>query len=110
MKKNEDFRRKVESNKLECRLEQYSEVDKLKIYYGHLKNTVLTWDQVNTLKGAESRIINSKNYNPRVIEMFTKSVTPDIEPKCCVENFIQYLSLRLIFGRRFMRNYPKKPK
>ena len=51
LKKNEDFRRKVESNKLECRLEQYSEVDKLKIYYGHLKNTVLTWDQVNILKG-----------------------------------------------------------
>ena len=110
LKKNEDFRRKVESNKLECRLDQYSEADKLKIYYGHLKNTVLTWDQVNALKGAERRIINSKNYNPRVIEMFTKSVTPDIEPQCCVENFIQYLECPVDFWKKIFTELSQEAK
>lgn len=65
---------------------------------------------MNTLKGAESRIINSKNYNPRVIEMFTKSVTPDIEPKCCVENFIQYLECPVDFWKKIYAELSQEAK
>lgn len=100
LKKNEDFRRMVDSNKLDCRMEQYSQVDRLRIYYGHLKEVSLTWEQVNALRDAGYSIINSDNYNPRVIALFTKSITPDMEPESCVEKFRGYLDCPIDFWKK----------
>ncbi len=100
LKNNEDFRRLVESNKLDCRIEQYSEADKLRIYYGHLREVSLTWEQVNLLRDAGISIIASKNYNPRVIELFTKSITPNMDPRLCVEDFKRYINCPIDFWKK----------
>ena len=103
LKNNEDFRRLVESNKLDCRIEQYSEADKLRIYYGHLREVSLTWEQVNLLRDAGISIIASKNYNPRVIELFTKSITPNMDPRLCVEDFKRYINCPIDFWKKIFK-------
>lgn len=100
LKKNEEFRRLVEAHKLECRMKRYSREDKLRIYYGHLKYAHLTWEQLHRLLNIGSNIISSPNYNPRVIEMFIQSITPEMTPTRCEENFRQYLDCPMDFWKR----------
>ena len=91
LKQNEDFRRIVEREGLECRIEQYSRTDRLRIYFGHLRNSALTCGQVNALLKAGRQVILSSNYNPRIIELYTKTIRPEDAPQLCVEKFFQYL-------------------
>ena len=110
LEKNADFRRLVESNKLDCRIEDYSELDKLRIYYGHLKYTSLTWNQAYEFRQVEQDVIDSPNYNPRVIEMFTKSITPDLEPVLCVEKFFDYLDCPSDFWKQIFNELSQEAK
>ena len=110
LEKNADFRRLVEVNKLDCHIENYSKVDRLKIYYGHLKSTSLTWDQVNELRRIEQIVIDSPNYNPRVIEMFTKSITPDMEAEVCAEKFLAYLNCPTDFWKQIFGELSQEAK
>ena len=92
LKQNEDMRRNMEKNKLECRLEDYSNVEKVKIYLEHLKKAMLTPNQLNELFHMHRSIVSSPNYNPRVIEAFVKDiVTPDMKPEECSDQFLNYL-------------------
>ena len=91
LKQNEDLRHMIESFKLECIIEQYSDSDKLKIYYGHLKNSRLTWKQLNALVNIYDHVIESENYNPRVIEMFLNTVETSLDANECAEAFLNYI-------------------
>lgn len=110
LKKNEEFRRLVKNYKLDCRVEQYSKPDKLRIYYGHLKNASLTWSQVKRLSGAGSKIIKSPNYNPRVIETFVGTITPDMTPDDCVKEFFQYLNCPMDFWKKIFEELSQEAK
>lgn len=104
LKKNEEFRKLAETLKLNCRIDQYSREDKLRIYYGHLKYTSLTWEQVNVLSGIGYEVIYSSNYNPRVIEMFLETINPAMLPDRCKEEFLQHLDCPMDFGRGYSKN------
>ena len=110
LKKNEEFRRLVKNYKLDCRVEQYSNPDKLRIYYGHLKNASLTWSQVKRLSGAGSEIIKSPNYNPRVIETFVGMISPDMTPDDCVEQFFRYLNCPTDFWKKIFEELSQEAK
>ena len=110
LKKNEEFRRLVETHKLECRIKQYSREDKLRIYYGHLKYGHLTWEQMRRLVNIGSEIIYSPNYNPRVIEKFIQSITPEMTPGRCEVEFLQYLDCPMDFWKRIFEELSQEAK
>ena len=62
LKYNEELRNIVKKYKLECLIQQYSDADKLQIYYGHLKHAELAWKQTYELMKHGNLVINSKNY------------------------------------------------
>lgn len=100
LKKNEDFRRLVKNNKLDCHIEQYSKVDKLRIYFGLLRNSNMTWKQMNSLTIEGNRIIESSNYNPRVISDFINTIIPQTEPNDCVQSLYHYLDCPIDFWKK----------
>ena len=110
LKKNEEFRKLVETYKLNCRVGQYSREDKLRIYHGHLKSASLTWKQLQSLRDADYEIIESSNYNPRVIERFLQSITPEMPPKECVDNFIRYLDCPVDFWKKIFEELSMEAK
>ena len=110
LKENEELRRLLEEYKLECRITQYSDADKLQIYYGHLKHAGLTWEQTKALQRNEHRVISSRNYNPRVIELFTKSITVDMSPNECVAAFDRYLKCPLDFWKKIFNDLSQEAK
>lgn len=91
LKKHADLREIIEKYKLEYTLEEYSDVDKVQIYFGHLKQSKLTWKQLHQLFYAHESVIQSPNYNPRVIDMFLKNVDTKESPEQCEERFFSYL-------------------
>lgn len=91
LKQNAQLRNLVMKYKLECRILQYSDADKLQIYYGHLKNAELTWHQTAWLKDSGIWVIHSRNYNPRVLAQFVKSIETDKSPEECVDDLEKYL-------------------
>ena len=110
LKKNEEFRKLAETLKLNCRIDQYSREDKLRIYYGHLKYTSLTWEQVNVLSGIGYEVIYSSNYNPRVIEMFLETINPAMLPDRCKEEFLQHLDCPMDFWERIFEELSQEAK
>ena len=91
LKQNAQLRNLVMKYKLECRILQYSDADKLQIYYGHLKTAELTWHQTAWLKDSGIWVIHSRNYNPRVLAQFVKSIETDKSPEECVDDLEKYL-------------------
>ncbi|HHV08780.1 MAG TPA: hypothetical protein GXX75_00685 [Clostridiales bacterium] len=91
LKKHADLREIIGKYKLECLLEEYSPVDKVRIYFGHLKRSNLTWEQLKQLFDAHKLVIDSPNYNPRVVEMFLKQTDPEESPQDCEDRFFSYL-------------------
>ena len=67
LEQNEDFRRFVEQHKIDFRMEEYGKADRLRIYLGHLKNSSLTWNQLQAMSSAGEEVIYSHNYIPRLI-------------------------------------------
>lgn len=110
LKKNEEFRKLVETYKLDCRIGQYSREDKLRIYYGHLKSASLTWEQMQSLREADFEIIESSNYNPRVIEKFLQSITPEMPPGECAANFFRYLDCPVDFWKKIFEELSMEAK
>lgn len=91
LKQNAQLRNLVMKYKLECRVLQYSNADKLQIYYGHLRSAELTWQQTARLKDGGIWVIHSPNYNPRVLAQFVKSIETDKKPEECVDDLEKYL-------------------
>lgn len=91
LKLNEDFRLMSEKYKMTLHLEHYSKADRLRIYYGHIRNTSLTWKQADALVKAGNSIIISSNYNPRVLEDYMQTITTDQEPRICVKELRHFL-------------------
>ena len=110
LKENEELRELVTGNKLACRIEQYSREDKLQIYYGHLKYAKLTWGQTMELKIQGEAVMHSQYYNPRVIELFTKSVSVNMSPEECVETFEQYLKCPVDFWKKIFHDLSQEAK
>ena len=110
LEQNEELRRMVEEYKLECRVERYTNTEKLRIYYGHLKNSRLTWEQTRELQRNYHRVIYSPNYNPRVIKLFTEYITPDMSPEECVEEFDKYIQCPSDFWKRIFRDLSSEAK
>ena len=109
LKQNEELRKLIEKHKLECQITQYSEADRLKIYYGHLKLADLTWNQMLALKECDDYVVYSKNYNPRVLELFFKNyVKNDIKPKKCVDSLKKYLECPMDFWEDTFRGLSKE--
>lgn len=81
LKRHEDIRKIIESNKLECRLVQYSLTERQEIYYQHIRKADMNYDQMQKLFDAGDWIIESKNYNLRVIDMFVNQVRDEDKPE-----------------------------
>ena len=103
LKRHADFRRLVECDKLDLRMAQYSEADRLQIYLAHLKASPLTWKQLSSLYQLGTTVMHSPNFNPRVIGEFTKSITPDMDARKCCEDFLHYLDYPLDFWERIFQ-------
>ena len=108
LKQNAELRRLVERYKLECRIEQYSEADKLRIYYGHLRYGGLTWEQTKALQKHDYHVICSDNYNPRVIASFVQSVDCGMPPQACVEALDRYLECPEDFWEKIVHDLSRE--
>lgn len=104
LERNEEFRRFVERNRIDFRMEEYHKADKLRIYYGHLKNFSLTWEQLEHLADDGDQVIESPNYNPRVLSEFIQSITPDMSPQQCSDELFEYLECPEAFWRKIYRD------
>ncbi len=89
--KHASLKEVVEKYKLECRLDEYRESEKVKIFFGHLKKSNLTWQQTEVMFDIHRAIVNHANYNPRIIEMFLRNVDIEKEPEECIEDFWNYI-------------------
>ena len=110
LEQNEELRRMVKDYELECRVEQYSDEEKLQIYYGHLKSSCLTWEQTRELQSHYRRVIYSPNYNPRVIELFTKHIKPDMPAEKCVAEFDKYIECPHEFWKKIFHDLSDEAK
>ncbi|WP_315108259.1 hypothetical protein [Clostridium intestinale] len=108
--KHADFKEIIEKYKLECKLEKYSDKEKLKIFFGHLKKSRLNWQQTEALFNEHKEIIKHANYNPRVIEMFLKQVDINENKYECVEKFWCYLECPENFLSSIFNNLSKESK
>lgn len=91
LEKHAELKEVIGKYKLECRLEEYSEVEKARIFFGHLQQSKLNWQQTQALFREHKEIVRHANYNPRVIEMFLQNVELTEHPKECVEHFWDYI-------------------
>ena len=110
LEQNEELRRLVKDYELECRVEQYSDAEKLRIYYGHLKSSCLTWEQTRELQSNYFSVIYSPNYNPRVIELFTKHIKPDMPAEKCVAEFDEYIRCPHEFWKKIFHDLSDEAK
>ncbi|WII38406.1 ATP-binding protein [Paenibacillus thiaminolyticus] len=104
LQKHADLNEVVDKYKLECRLNAYSDIEKVKIFFGHLKQSKLSWQQTQKLFHENKKLVRHPNYNPRVIDMFLQNVELDIHPKECVERFWEYLESPQNFWRAIFNN------
>ena len=104
LKRNADLRELIEKYKLECRMEEYSAEEKLKIYLSHLEEGEMTWEQMEALFYANRQITASPNYNPRVIEMFVKNISAEQSGQECVEQLMQYIAHPKDFWSKIYEN------
>lgn len=76
-------------NNIIC-LENYSKYEKAKIFFNHLKAISLSSNQKENILENENykKIINHKNYSPRIIEYITNN---DIESEEKEKNYIKYM-------------------
>ncbi|WP_025334945.1 hypothetical protein [Paenibacillus sabinae] len=91
LEKHAELKEVIGKYKLECRLEKYSEVEKARIFFGHLQQSKLNWQQTQALFREHKEIVRHADYNPRVIEMFLQNVELNMHPKECVEHFWDYI-------------------
>lgn len=104
LQKHADLNEVIEKYKLECRLNEYSDVEKVKIFFGHLKRSRLNWQQTQELFYEHKKLVRHPNYNPRVVDMFLQNVELDEHPKECVERFWEYLESPENFWRTIFNN------
>ncbi|SCW87353.1 ATPase family associated with various cellular activities (AAA) [Paenibacillus tianmuensis] len=110
LEKHADLKEVVEKHKLECRLDEYSDVEKARIFFGHLKQSKLSWPQTKELFGQHKEIVRHANYNPRVIEMFLQNVEIDEHPEECLERFWGYLESPENFWHAIFNNLSAEAK
>ena len=104
LKKHEDIRELIESNKLECKLEHYTETEKQKIFYEHLVKADMNYEQIRELFDAANRIIQSENYNLRVIDMFVKQVKDEDMPEELPQELYHFLDEPKKFWDKIFQN------
>ncbi|USG66524.1 ATP-binding protein [Brevibacillus ruminantium] len=109
-KKHADLKEVVEKYKLECRLDQYRDVEKVKIFFGHLMQSKLTWQQTEKLFHKHREIVDHANFNPRVIEMFLRNVDIELHPRECMESFWGYLECPENFWKSIFSSLPTEAK
>ncbi|MDN3955955.1 hypothetical protein [Sporolactobacillus laevolacticus] len=110
LEKHADLNEVVEKFKLECRLDEYSDIEKVKIFFGHLKRGNLSWLQTRELFREHNNIVKHVNYNPRVIEMFLQNVELEEDPNECVEHFWNYLEQPENFWKAIFNNLSTEAK
>lgn len=109
-KKHADLKDVVEKYKLECRLDGYRDVEKVKIFFGHLKQSKLTWKQTEEMFHEHKKIVTHANYNPRIIEMFLRNVDIEKHPQEFMENFWGYLECPENFWQAIFNNLSTEAK
>lgn len=108
LKQHENLRKMIEKHKLECRLEAYSAVERVKIYLGHLKRYRMTPDQLSVMFGLHKQVVDSPNYNPRVIGGFVKEIRPEMNPGDCGKYFLRYLEHPNDFWKKIFHDLSKE--
>lgn len=91
LEKNPEFRDIVRRLKLECRIQEYSIAEKAQIFFRLLKKSDLNWSQTEILFSNSKEIVDHAKYNPRVIDMFLKTVDIEEPPDECEARFFDYL-------------------
>jgi Uncharacterized protein conserved in bacteria len=104
LEKHADLKEVIEKYRLECRLDEYSDIEKVKIFFGHLKQSKLNWLQTEKLFNEHNEIVKHANYNPRVIEMFLQNVGIEDDSQNCVELFWNYLECPENFWHAIFNN------
>lgn len=90
----------IETLKLECVLEDYSDAEKARIFFSHLKASDLEVEYMEALFGACDRIVSHPGYSPRVIgEFLKKNDSEDYSPADYAEELLFYLD----YPERFWR-------
>ncbi|MRN54926.1 hypothetical protein [Paenibacillus monticola] len=110
LEKHAELKEVIGKYKLECRLEEYSEVEKARIFFGHLQQSKLNWQQTKELFREHKEIVRHANYNPRVIEMFLQNVELNEHPKECVEHFWDYIERPENFWNAIFNNLSSEAK
>jgi DNA polymerase III delta prime subunit len=97
--------------KLQCVLEEYSDSEKAKILFHHLKASNLQIDYIKEIYFNCDRIVHHQCYNPRIIDLYLSS--NDIEqvsPYDYLENLIEYLEYPDNFWKSIFMNLSKEAK
>lgn len=110
LKRHEDIRELIESNKLECKLEHYTKTEKQKIFYEHLAKADMNYEQITELFHAANWIITSENYNLRVIDMFVKQVKDEDKPEELPEELHKFLDEPKKFWDKIFQNLSTEAK
>lgn len=110
LKKHEDIRKVVEKNKLECRLVDYSDGEKQRIFYEHIVKGNLLHEQAVALFKSAIDIIGSPNYNPRVIDIFTKDISEEDIPDELPQRLQRYMDKPKEFWYKIFNNLTEEAK
>lgn len=90
---------------LQCTLEEYSNSEKAKILFHHLKASDLEIDYIKAIYFRCDRIVYHQSYNPRVIDLFlSDSDDKQVSPYEYVESLIDYLDYPDNFWRGIFIN------
>lgn len=95
----------IDELKLQCTLEEYSESEKVKILFHHLKASDLEIAYIKAIYFMCDKVVYHQSYNPRVIDLFlSESHKIELSPYDYAESLIYYLDYPYEFWRDIFLN------
>ncbi|MCR1900143.1 RNA helicase domain-containing protein [Irregularibacter muris] len=101
----------IDNLKLQCTLEEYSDSEKAKILFHHLKASDLEIDYIKAIYFRCDKIVYHQSYNPRVIDLFlSNSDEREVSSYDYAESLIYYLDYPYEFWRDIFLNLSEEAK